>query len=95
MPNPIFNMFNAPRNQNNGNIAQRFQDFVSNFKGDPRQRVQELLNNGSMTQEQSNNTKILLTSLLVREVSNKYYEKEDYICLSLTVMVCLQLTSQR
>lgn len=51
MANPIFNMFGGQRNQN-GNIAQRFQEFVSQFRGDPRQRVQDLLNNGQMTPEQ-------------------------------------------
>lgn len=33
-------------------LAQQFQQFKQNFKGDPRQQVQDLLNSGKMTQEQ-------------------------------------------
>lgn len=56
MANPLFNMFNQqqPRQNQNGNIMQRFQDFLNNFRGDPRQKVQELLNSGAMTQDQFN-----------------------------------------
>lgn len=53
MANPLFNMFG--RNQqtnNNNNILAQFQQFASNFQGDPKQKVQELLSNGTMTQEQ-------------------------------------------
>lgn len=46
-------------NQNGGNpfgnmfgLIQQFQEFKRNFKGDPRQQVQDLLNSGRMTQEQ-------------------------------------------
>lgn len=66
MPNPIFNMFNTPRDQN-GNLVQRFQEFASNFKGDPKQRVQELLNNGSMTQEQFNQYKTIADQITGRK----------------------------
>lgn len=40
-----------------GNIQmmmQSFNHFASNFKGDPKQKVQELLNSGRMTQDQYN-----------------------------------------
>lgn len=56
MGNPFFN----PNNQNSGpfgnmqNMMSRFQQFRSQFQGDPKQRVQELLNSGQMTQEQFN-----------------------------------------
>jgi hypothetical protein len=33
-------------------LIQQFQQFRRNFKGDPRQQVQDLLNSGKMTQEQ-------------------------------------------
>ena len=33
-------------------LIQQFQQFKKNFKGDPRQQVQDLLNSGKMTQEQ-------------------------------------------
>lgn len=41
--NPLGNIFG---------IIQQFQDFKKNFKGDPRQQVQDLLNSGKMSQEQ-------------------------------------------
>ena len=41
-PNPMMNMI------------QQFQQFAANFRGDPRQRVQELLNSGQMSQQQFN-----------------------------------------
>lgn len=65
MANPLFNMFNQqqPRQNQNGNIVQRFQEFVSNFRGDPRQRVQELLDSGSMTPEQFNQYKNIADQL--------------------------------
>lgn len=53
MPNPLSYMF--PQNQNqNSNMFQQFQQFMNNFRGDPRKKVQELLQNGQMTQEQFN-----------------------------------------
>lgn len=57
MSNPLFQMFgNAMPNGfgQMGNILQQFQQFKSNFKGDPRQQVQQLLNSGKITQEQYN-----------------------------------------
>lgn len=33
-------------------LAQQFQQFKQNFKGDPKQQVQDLLNSGRMTQDQ-------------------------------------------
>lgn len=43
--NPMLNMMN---------MLQQFNQFRSNFSGDPRQKVQELLNSGRMTQDQYN-----------------------------------------
>ena len=36
----------------NNNILQRFQQFKKSFTGDPRQKVQELLNSGKISQAQ-------------------------------------------
>ena len=36
------------------NAVRQFQHFKNNFRGDPRQEVQRLLNSGQMTQEQFN-----------------------------------------
>lgn len=50
MPNPLI-----PNNpQNGGNILQQFLAFKNSFQGDPKAKVQELLNSGQMTQEQFN-----------------------------------------
>ena len=59
MGNPFFNQNSSAPQTNNpfGNMANmmsQFQQFKSNFQGDPRQKVQELLNSGRMTQEQFN-----------------------------------------
>lgn len=34
------------------NMMQKFNDFCQTFQGDPRQKAQQLLNSGQMTQEQ-------------------------------------------
>lgn len=60
MPNPLFsalggNMPKMPGPLGNMQVMmQSFQHFASNFKGDPKQKVQELLNSGQMSQEQYN-----------------------------------------
>lgn len=54
--NPLFNMFG--QNNQNGmfpfNMIQQFNQFKQNFQGDPKQRVQNLLDTGQMSQEQFN-----------------------------------------
>lgn len=49
--NPLYNDMNQG-NQNN--LVQRFQQFRQNFKGDPQQQVQQLLNSGRVSQQQYN-----------------------------------------
>ena len=55
MGNPFFNQ-NSPMQSSNPmmNMLQQFQQFKANFQGDPRQRDQELLNSGQMSQQQFN-----------------------------------------
>lgn len=55
MPNPLFNQLggNQPMNPMM-NMIQQFQQFKQNFRGDPQQEVQKLLNSGRMTQAQYN-----------------------------------------
>lgn len=48
--NPLYNEMQS----NNGNMLQRFQQFRQNFKGDPQQQVQQLLNSGRVSQSQYN-----------------------------------------
>ena len=48
--NPLYEQMNGQPN----NILQRFMQFRNNFKGDPQQQIQQLLNSGKVTQEQYN-----------------------------------------
>lgn len=56
--NPLFNMFGNNQAQgpfnNMSNVINQFNQFQSTFQGDPKQKVQELLNSGQMSQEQFN-----------------------------------------
>lgn len=55
--NPLFNMFGQNQNGPNFfpfNIIQQFTQFRNSFQGDPKQKVQDLLNSGQMSQEQFN-----------------------------------------
>lgn len=36
------------------NAVKQFRDFRTNFRGDPRQEIQRLLDSGQMTQQQFN-----------------------------------------
>lgn len=58
MPNALFNQLGGGRMGGAmGQMQQMitaFQEFKANFKGDPQQEVQNLLNSGRMTQEQYN-----------------------------------------
>ena len=55
MSNPLFDMLGG-NNQfgNMGGLIQQFQQFKNNFRGDPKQQVQQMLNSGQITQEQYN-----------------------------------------
>ena len=49
--NPLFNRFGNQQNQN-PSMIQQFNQFASNFRGNPRQKVEELLRSGQMTKQQ-------------------------------------------
>lgn len=54
--NPLLNAMGggkAPQN-NMGQLLRNFQQFKSQFSGDPRQMVQQLLSSGRMSQTQYN-----------------------------------------
>ena len=58
-------MYNNPMN-NAQNIQNQFNQFVQNFRQgnqDPRQKIQELLDSGRMTQQQYNQ---------LRQMANKF-----------------------
>ena len=50
--NPLYKELNT---QPGNNLLQRFQQFRQQFRGDPRQQVQNLLNSGKVSQDQYNN----------------------------------------
>ena len=58
MSNPLFQQLGGGRAPgpagNMQDFMARFNQFRANFQGDPRQKVQELLNSGQMTQQQYN-----------------------------------------
>lgn len=58
MSSPLFDMMgNTPMPGPMGQMQQMmsaFQRFKAEFKGDPQQEVQKLLNSGQMTQQQYN-----------------------------------------
>ena len=58
MANPAL-MGMKPQNRGNSfnnpfNLLNKFNEFKKNFQGNPRDKVQELLDSGQMTQEQFN-----------------------------------------
>ena len=50
--NPLFEQMQ--NSSPGGSMLQRFQQFRQNFKGDPQQQVQQLLNSGRVSQSQYN-----------------------------------------
>ena len=42
-------------NNNMMGTLQRFMQFKQNFRGDPRQQIQQMLNSGKINQQQYNN----------------------------------------
>lgn len=55
MANPLFNMLGNSQFGQMQNLVQNFQQFKSQFKGDPQAQVQQMLNSGQISQEQYNN----------------------------------------
>lgn len=51
MANPLYTMIGNPQTNN---LMTRFQQFKQNFKGDPQQMIQQLLDSGKITQSQYN-----------------------------------------
>ncbi len=45
------------------NLMSQYNEFKNNFQGDPRQKVQELLNSGQMTQSQLNQLQAMAKQL--------------------------------
>lgn len=51
--NPLFQMLNRPNN-NMLQLMQQFQQFRQNFKGNPQQQIQQMLQSGRISQSQYN-----------------------------------------
>lgn len=51
--NPLFQMMNKP-NGNMMQLLQQFQQFKQNFKGNPQEMIQQMLNSGRISQQQYN-----------------------------------------
>ena len=63
MSNALFRSLGGPAMSgpfgNMQNLIQQFGQFRQNFRGDPRQQVQQLLNSGRMSQAQYNQLQML------------------------------------
>ena len=56
MSNPLFNALGGGMPQGNGlmQMIQQFMQFKQNFKGDPKDEVQKMLQSGKISQQQLN-----------------------------------------
>lgn len=54
MPNPIYNILNQNAQNPMQMMMQKFNEFKNNFRGNPQEEVQKLLNSGQISQQQYN-----------------------------------------
>ena len=56
MSNPLFSALGGGMQQGNGpmQMIQQFMQFKQNFKGDPKEEVQKMLQSGRISQQQLN-----------------------------------------
>lgn len=54
MSNPLYQQFKNQQYGSMNNVVQQFNQFRQQFRGDPRQQIQQMLNSGKITQEQYN-----------------------------------------
>lgn len=67
MSNPIYNTLNKAQNtstNSNNNFIQKLQEFKNTFSGNPKDKVQELLNNGTMSQNEFNQLAQMVNSIM-------------------------------
>lgn len=57
--NNIFNVM--MRNTPVGNLKSQYEQFRNTFKGDPQQKIQEMLDNGQITQRQVDQARSMAT----------------------------------
>ena len=76
MSNPLFDVLSGGNGQmlgNLGNMAslmQQFNQFRNNFRGNPQQIVQEMLNSGRLSQQQFDKVAQMATQF--QRMMNKY-----------------------
>jgi vancomycin permeability regulator SanA len=73
MSNPLFSMFGGMSQMPNNSMmqmVQQFMQFRQNFTGDPRQKIQELLNSGRVSQDQYNRA-VQMAQLLQKAMGGK------------------------
>lgn len=63
--NPLYSLLQGnPQASTQNGILGRFRAFQSQFKGDPRQTIQQMLNSGRITQAQYNDAVQKANSLM-------------------------------
>lgn len=59
MSNPLAQRFGVANQPRQKTIAEQFREFRQSFKGNPQAKINELLANGQVSQEQVNNAMAL------------------------------------
>ena len=54
MSNPLYNLLGGGMPSGMQNMFRQFNAFRNNFKGDPRQQIQQMLNSGRISQADYN-----------------------------------------
>lgn len=54
MANPLMNVLGVSSKTNNKSIIEQFKEFRNSFKGDPQDKINEMLSSGQITQSQLN-----------------------------------------
>lgn len=54
MANPLMSVLGVSPQTRNKSVAEQFKDFRNSFKGDPQEKINEMLSSGQITQSQLN-----------------------------------------
>lgn len=54
MANPLMSVLGVSSQRTNKSIVEQFKDFRASFKGNPQDKINEMLANGQITQQQLN-----------------------------------------
>lgn len=69
--NPLYEQMQNNQFAGGGNMVQRFNQFRQNFRGNPQEQVQQLLNSGRVSQAQYNQA-VQLAQQLQRMMGGKF-----------------------